>query len=192
MKQTIFVLLACALITTVLYSCKKGDTGPAGAQGPAGPQGLAGAQGVPGTANVIYGDWFTPNAYVKDTVFGIWGFNFDKAVPAITQSILDSGAVLVYGKLLGYNPAVWPSTRVSQMPISLTYKQSGKTHEDTWSGYASPGMLRIRFVNDQNEYNAIATQHTFRYIILPGGKKEGARMAQRSYEEICRMYGIQE
>ena len=186
MKQTIFILLAGALVTTALYSCKKGDQGPAGPAGPAGPQ------GVPGTPNVIYGDWFTPNAYKKDTIFGIYGFNFDKPVAAITQPILDSGAVLVYGKLLGYTPSVWPASQVSQLPISLTYKQSGNTQEDTWSGHASPGNLRIRFVNDHNEYNAIATQHRFRYIIIPGGKKEGARLAQRSYEEICRTYGIAE
>lgn len=183
MKQTIFILLAGALLTTALYSCKKGDTGPAGPPGPQGP---------PGTPNVIYGEWFTPSPYIKDTIFGIWGFNYNKAVASITQSVLDSGAVLVYGKLLGYNPTVWPANRVSQLPISLTYKQSGNTNEDTWSGLASPGNLRIRFVNDHNEYNVIATQHQFRYIIIPGGKKDGVRMAQRSYEDICRTYGIPE
>ncbi|AXY73754.1 hypothetical protein D3H65_07085 [Paraflavitalea soli] len=169
-------LIGALALGLAIVGCKKGDTGPAG---PAG------------TANVIYSEWFTPNPYIKDTVFGIWGFKYNKAAPAITQQVLDSGSVLTYGKLLGYNPSVWPANTVQQMPIEITYNQGGVT-TDTWSARLSPGNLQIRFVNDRNIYTSIATQHQFRYIIIPGGNKAGARVARQSYEEVCRTYGIPE
>jgi hypothetical protein len=176
MKKKLRLLIAIAIFSIGFFSCKKGDAGP---------------EGPPGTANVIYSPWFRPSPYRKDTIFGIWGFNYDKAEPAITQNILDSGSVLTFGKLLGYNPAVWPTNRVAQLPILLNYKQSGLTHLDTWSSLLTPGNLRIKFVNDNNEYNVIATQHEFRYIIIPGGQSLTGR-TQMTYEEICRKYGIPE
>lgn len=182
MKQ-VSILLVCtlALIAGSITGCKKGDTGPAG---PAGPQGPV------GTPNVIYSEWFTASPYIKDTIFGIWGFKYNKAAPGITQQVLDSGSVLTYGKLLGYNPTIWPTNTVQQLPIDLTYNSGGVT-TDTWTARLSPGNLQIRFVNDRNIYGSIATNHQFRYIIIPGGVK-GARMANRSYAEICREYGIVE
>ncbi|MET0465377.1 MAG: hypothetical protein ABW007_19605 [Chitinophagaceae bacterium] len=176
MKKNLCMFIAIAFIAIDLLSCKKGDTGP---------------EGPPGTANVIYSPWFKPATYRKDTLFGIWGFNYDKAEPAITQAILDSGTVLTFGKLLGYNPTVWPTNRVTQLPILLNYKQSGVTQLDTWSSHLTPGNLRIKFVNDNNEYNVIATQHEFRYVIIPGGQSLTGRV-QLTYEEICRKYGIPE
>lgn len=183
MKRSIAILLTSLVLVLFMENCKKGDTGP---QGPAGPQGPQGPVGAP---DVTYSDWFTPTPWIKDTVFGIWGFKYNKPAPAITQPILDSGVVLVYGKLLGYNPSVWPTNQVAQLPILITYKQSGNTQTDTWSALASAGNLRIRFVNNTNEYNVIATQHQFRYVIIPGGKK-GARVAQLTYEELCNTYHI--
>ncbi|PZR21133.1 MAG: hypothetical protein DI538_29830, partial [Azospira oryzae] len=113
MKQTFSLLILLCVLAISATQCKKGDTGP---------------QGPPGTANVIYSEWFTPNPYIKDTIFGIWGFKYNKAAPLITQQILDSGSVLTFGKLLGYNPAVWPTNVVQQLPIQITYKQSGNTN----------------------------------------------------------------
>ena len=199
------------LLAIVFFvSCKKGDTGPAGPAGPAGP---TGPQGVPGSPNVIYSSWFTPAAYIKDTVFGIWGFHYDKATTDITQKTLDSGVVIVYAKLLGYNPLVWPTEQVGQLPITLTYVQ-GTTMSDTWTGLATAGNLRIRFVNDHNFYTAISTTHQFRYVVIPGGMKSTAASFQPgpqtgrgsqadiqdvaknyqnlSYTEVCRRLNIPE
>ena len=175
MKHYVIMALCSFTLLLAVTSCKKGDVGP---QGPAG------------TANVMYSAWFTPNAYTKDTVFGIWGFNYNKAASSITQQVIDSGTVLTFGKLLGYNTLVWPATQIAQLPINLTYVQ-GSTMTDTWSALATPGNLRIRFVNDHNFYTGISNLHQFRYIIIPGGQP-GARLAQLSYEEVCRMYNIPE
>jgi hypothetical protein len=201
--QTFGLLLLATALCTV--SCKKGDTGPAGAAGPAG------AQGPAGSPNVIYSSWFTPDTYIKDTVFGIWGFYYDKATTDITQKTADSGVVIVYAKLLGYNPLVWPVTQVGQLPITLTYVQ-GTTMSDTWSGRATAGNLRIRFFNDHNYYTSISNAHQFRYIVIPGGVKStvasakpglktgrgsqaeveavAANYKQMSYEEVCQRLNI--
>jgi hypothetical protein len=161
-------------VLLIISSCtKEGDAGP---------------QGPEGNANVIYSNWYTPSTYKKDTIFGIWGFSHTQAAPAITQAVLDSGTVLVFGKMLGYNPAVWPTGTVGQLPIMINYMQGG-LQVDTWQYYATVGNLRIRFTNDHNIYTSIANQHQFRYIIIPGSTPSG-RMRQMTYEEVCGKYNI--
>lgn len=187
MKHFIFPTFFTIAIVCVVAGCKKGNDGPAG---PAGPAGATGATGATGTANVIYSAWFTPASYVKDTIFSIWGFNYYQAAPGITQQILDNGTVLTYGKLNGYSTSIWPANQVAQLPISLTYRL-GTNNTDTWSALATVGQLHIRMVNDQNTYGSISVTHAFRYVIIPGGKA-GARLAQMSYEEVCKQYHIPE
>ncbi|MEO8405352.1 MAG: hypothetical protein ABI480_12175 [Chitinophagaceae bacterium] len=171
MKQKLF-LITLAVSLFALVSCKKGDDGP------------------PGTANVKFSEWFTPDVYKKDTTFGIYGFSYIKPAAGITQAVLDSGTVLVFGKLLGYNPLEWPTDQVGQLPITLTYVQ-GTTMTDTWSASEKAGNLKIRFVNDKNYYNSISNAHKFRYIIIPGGVST-ARMASYDYHDICKQYNIPE
>jgi hypothetical protein len=178
------------LISLIALSCKKGDTGPAG---PAG------------TANVIYSDWFTPASYKKDTTFGIYGFSYDKAVAAITQPIADSGTVIVFGKLDGYNLVIWPTAQVATLPISITYMDGATPNIDTWSALITAGNLRIRLVSSLNAYGGISNAHQFRYIIIPGAAKSTSSVTpgmvtgrgnvlsnydQMSYEEICRQLGV--
>ena len=173
LTTTVLQSLLVLLFSVLLVSCQKGDAGPAGAAGAAGSTGATGAQGPTGTANVIYSSWFTASPWTKDTVFDIYGFNYNKGTTDITQQILDSGTVITFGKLAGYNTLIWPTGQVSQMPIVLSYRFSptGITYTDTWSALASLNNLKIRFVNDQNYYGSIATSHQFRYVIIPGGKK---------------------
>jgi len=166
-RKILFVFLAVIVLGPFLVSCKKGDTGPAG------PAGAPGAEGPAGSANVIYSAWFTPSPWTKDTIFNIYGFNFSKTTTDISQAILDSGTVITFGKLEGYNPLIWPTGQVSQLPIVLNYRFSpgGTTYTDTWSALATLNKIKIRFVDDQNYYGSIATSHQFRYIVIPGGQK---------------------
>jgi hypothetical protein len=194
MKKIISLSICILAIVLVFTSCKKGDIGPqgpAGAQGAQGQQGAQGSQGPAGTANVIYSPWFTPGAWAKDTIYGLWGFNYNEAATGITQQVLDSSVVLTYGKLEGYVSSVWPVGQVSQLPITITYKLGGTTYNDNWSALATPGNLRVRFTDDQNYYTGISTSHQFRYVIIPGGAASN-RIAQMSYKEICRKYNIPE
>jgi len=189
-RTTLSQLASFFLITLFALSCKKGDTGPAGATG---------------TANVIYSDWFTPASYKKDTIFGSYGFNYDKAVTGITQPIVDSGTVIVFGKLSGYNPVIWPTGQVSVLPINITYMDGSTPNIDTWSALVTTGNLRIRLVSSLNAYGSISNAHQFRYIIIPGGVKATASATpgqitgrgnvllnynQMSYEEVCGQLGV--
>jgi hypothetical protein len=160
-------------VLLIAVACKKGEDG---------------LPGTPGTANVKFSEWFTPATYKKDTVFGIWGFSYTKAALAITQNVLDSGTVLVFGKMSGYNSLVWPVNSVGQLPITITYNQGG-VQNDTWQFKTSPGNLNIRFQNDHNIYTSISNTHHFRYIIIPGAVPAG-RGVNLSYEETCRKYHI--
>lgn len=148
-----------------------------------------GPQGPAGNANVYHSNWFRPTSYQKDTVFGIWGFSHIQSAPQITQAILDSGTILTFAKLEGYNVSIWPVGQVGQLPITVTYV-SGATQNDSWEAQARLGALRIRFENDHNYWSVIATQHQFRYIVIPSGANP--RIRQMSYQEVCAMYGIPE
>jgi len=197
-RTPLLQLVSFFLIALLALSCKKGDTGPAGA---------AGTAGATGTANVIYSDWFTPATYVKDTVFGSYGFNYDKAATDITQKIVDSGTVIVFGKLDGYVTSVWPTAQVSALPIVITYMDGSAPNIDTWSALVTTGNLRIRLVSSLNAYGSISNAHHFRYIIIPGGVKSTASMTpgqvtgrgnvlsnykQMSYEAVCQQLGVPE
>jgi hypothetical protein len=197
----------------LVSSCTKtgpaGPTGVTGATGATGATGVQGPQGPAGTANVIYSAWFTPAAYTVTTVFGIVNLDYIKPAAGITQSILDNGAVLTYGKLNGYNASLWPTDQVGKLPILINYQIGTNTNIDTWSAYATVGDLRINLVSSLNAYTsdaAINHSHSFRYIIIPGGVA-GARQASpgvagtgysleqlrsMSYEQVCRILSIPE
>jgi hypothetical protein len=164
-------VLLVLLLSSSMVACQKGNTGPAGATGPAGPTGGAGAQGPAGTANVIYSQWFDPSAYVKDTVFGTWGFYYDKATTDITQQVVDSGTVITFGKLDGYVTSIWPTGQVAMLPITITYMDGSSPNIDTWSALITPGNLRIELTSSLNAYGGISNAHKFRYVIIPGGTK---------------------
>ena len=165
-RVLLFLLLSWAMV-----ACQKGNTGPAGATGPAGPTGGNGAQGPAGTANVIYSQWFDPSTYVKDTVFGTWGFYYDKATTDITQQVVDSGTVITFGKLDGYVTSVWPTAQVAMLPITITYMDGSSPNIDTWSALITPGNLRIELTSSLNAYGGISNAHKFRYVVIPGGTK---------------------
>ena len=158
LKPATSTVVFFAFLLLLLQACKKGDTGDPG------------TPGKDGAANVIYSAWFKPDVYIKDTLFNVWGFKYNKSAPDITQSMLDSGTIITYGKLLGYNPLIWPTTQVATLPILLTYN-TGSVTPDTWSALVTVGNLRIRLVNDKNIYSSISNGHEFRYIIIPPGKK---------------------
>ena len=103
------------------------------------------------------------------TSFGIKNFFADLPAIQITQTIVDSGTVLVCGRLNGYNPAIWPTNQVSEMPIVIMYLSGTTLNIDTWSAYVTPGNVRINIASSTNAYTSISTVHSFRYISIPGG-----------------------
>ncbi|WP_214227385.1 hypothetical protein [Pedobacter sp. B4-66] len=148
------------------------------------PINLKGAKGDPGTANVIYSDWVTPGTYTKTTIFGTVYFTADIAASKVTQAILDQGTVIVYGKLVGYNPVVWPTDQVANLPISITYLNGGNSNIDIWSALSTAGSIRISMTSSSNLYGSIANTHKFRYIIIPGGVQTLSRVNSKNYDEV--------
>ncbi|WP_460765836.1 collagen-like triple helix repeat-containing protein [Niabella terrae] len=165
--RPIIYLLVCALS---LISCAKdGKDGIDGVDGEDGAPGATGPRGATGTANVQYSDWFNPTTYTNTSVFGIVHFRYEKAAPAITQAILDKGVVLVYGKIEGYNPLIWPKDQVGLLPISLLIRQGSTPYTDVITYLLTPGKLTIDFSSSINAYGTISSAHHFRYVIIPGG-----------------------
>ncbi len=193
MKKTNLLLLALLAVSLLLFaqSCGKdgavGPQGPAGTTGPTGATGQAGqtgATGATGTANVIYSDWVTPPTYAQSTIFGTVHFDASITASAITQDILDKGTVLVYGKLDGYTPTIWPTDQVGQLPIVVTYQLSSVTYTDTWSANVTLGNIQIDFVDNLNFYTGISNLHQFRYVIIPGGVHTLGSLNPKNYNEI--------
>jgi hypothetical protein len=198
--QRYLFLLSVICLSSLLVKCKKGDDGPIGPAGTKGDTGAAGANGTngatgatgatgpagaTGTANVIYSDWITPATYTKTTVFGTFNFTYDIAASKITQAILDKGTVIVYGKLNGYNPVIWPTDQVGALPIVITY-QSGGAQIDTWSARSLVGKIQIVMNNSTNVYGSISNAHSFRYVIIPGGvhTTATAKVNFKNYAEV--------
>lgn len=195
MKKTNYLLLlAIAFMVLVASSCGKngnpgpqgpiGATGPTGATGAAGVSGATGPTGATGTANVLYSDWFTPSSYTQTTIFGTIHFDADKAATGITQAILDNGTVLVYGKLDGYNPIIWPTAQVSTLPIEITYMSGTTQNIDSWSALITLGNVRIDLASSSNAYGSISNAHQFRYVIIPGGVHTLAHINIKNYAEV--------
>ena len=173
-----YVLLA--LIVTISMSCS-GDDGEMGSPGLNGTNGI---DGEDGNANVMYSDWFKPPTYNLSTGFG--GINLlehDEAASEITQEILDTGVVLVYGNLRGYTTSIWPFQHVALLPLTLTYGVS-PTNIDTWTALLSVGNIKIRFINNNNTYNSLGTSHEFRYIIIPSSDDISASKSDNKSKNI--------
>ena len=82
--RSLHAVLGVILCSSLIFiSCKKGDTGPAGAQGPAG------------TANVKYSSW---NELSMSFVFSDSLYEQTIKADSITQGVLDSGVVMTYMK----------------------------------------------------------------------------------------------
>jgi hypothetical protein len=192
-RSTILSLSAFVLCFMLLFSsCSKPSNG---ATGPTGPT---------GNANVIYSAWFTPASYTKDTVFGTWGFYYDKTASDITAQMLDSATIITYGKLNGYVSSIWPTNQSAALPIAITYEISATvTNIDTWSALISPGKLRIQLQSSTNAYGSISNAHQFRYVIIPGTvlasrpaygatSTPAIDYTKLTYEQVCSLFNIPE
>lgn len=156
-----------------------------------------GAPGPAGTANVMYSNWQTASTWTKTTSFGVINFSYDIPAPKITTDILNTGEVLVYAKLNGYNSGLGLMDNPVKLTYNITYSD-GTISTDTWSFITSLGNIKINFVNNQNLYQSISILHQFRYIIIPGGtpvatgKQAQPDLKKMSYAEVCQYCQIPE
>lgn len=173
------LLILLLTISLALFSCtKEGPQGPAGENG---SNGKDGTNGKDGNANVVSGTVVLDNSrFVSD----YWSIRLNNvtlsspaksatiSLPAITQSIYQTGTVLVYMK----TPS--GATRASWIP--LPYSRPGNP-----SGYLivtnylyEPGTLRIFYYHQLTDNalaggmpiasDAVVPTQEYKYVIIAG------------------------
>lgn len=189
------VSLVSVLLASSGCDLVRGPEGPAGAQGEVGPAGPAGEQGAPGEngrdgadgmngedgdAGILYSDWFDPKSWTSADRFGVTVFSHEVSVPELDADIIDTGVVLVYGKLEFYLESFWPSGQVGQLPIDVDYEATGIRYVDSWDYRAEVGTLTLEFSNNENLYTFLEAGNSFRYVLIPGG----TQLAQEELDEL--------
>lgn len=172
----LFKLTTVIVLSLFIFSCE-GEDGPTGSEGPQGEQG---EQGETGTANVIYSDWIDSEfpldiMSTHDT--------FEVEATEITEEILNSGVVLVYGKSnVGANVFGLPLVRLN---VSYNYN-------------IVPNALNITVESlDGNNIGATSFS-SYRYVIIPSGVAVTSKntstkdYTQMSYEDIKILFDITE
>lgn len=171
--KKISILLFVASLLLYFGACTK-------EKGPTGPSGTNGLNGKDGNANVYYSHWKLLDHSFRDTTIDgtLMKYSTDSAY-GITESILDSGAVLAY---LNWGVGTIPLPYISYaggignslnfMPGKKTITYTRVTFDNSGSVGASSGIK-------------------YRYIAIPGGVLVGKRdLREMPYEEVCRMYNI--
>ncbi|NHF60300.1 collagen-like protein [Flavobacteriaceae bacterium TP-CH-4] len=173
----------------------QGEQGETGPQGPAGPQG---EQGETGTANVIYSGWID-SELANNVISTSASFSID--APLMTQGIIDTGVILVFGKSKP-NP-VTNDTDVYGIPIvfGAALQQSHYFRAET------AGQLDIVVAaNEEGEPVGVPFFGEYRYILIPGGQSTGGNsgsdtlgnktshtdLSKMSYRDILEQFNIPE
>ena len=164
MKKPIYFSPLLTAMVLLSFSCQKGN--------PVGP------------TNVYYSDWITPASFTASVVSGATHFDADIPASHITQSALDNSVVLVYGKLNGYDPGIWPTDQVSVLPVTIFYQAGTFQFTDIWSAEITPGNIGIDFQHNVPTNTVIAPGYQFRYVIIPGNTHIMATVNTKNYAEV--------
>lgn len=160
MKTQIIFLFSIALLTTA--GCKK--------EGPAGPA------GKDGNANV-HGQVFTVNNWSYSSP----SYHADMSFSAITQDIINTGAVLVYlsNGSGGY----------SQLP--LTYYPS-PSYSRTFETVSYPGGVRIYITDSDLTAPTTPGSYTFKVVAISSSARLGHPEVDYSdYDQVSRAFNFQ-
>ena len=190
-KLRLLSLFSLAIVILASSCTKEGPEGPVGATGAQGPAGAPGAPGAPGAGQTTYSTWVTtvsadwvvgwqaPNNYNVEMVY-------NRTAAGVTQSILDQGVVLAYGR----NFTVGASTILSNtMALPYTEAFNGQNY-----GYIlAPG--KIVFTYDPDGWAPIRPVSqlvgiAYRYILIPGslaGRGETPTYGGYTAEELRAM-----
>lgn len=213
-KFRLLSLLASSILFIGVSCTKEGPEGPAGAngvqgpagvQGPQGPAGPAGPQGPQGTTNVTYSSWYTtvtadwvpgyiaPNNYNVEMIY-------NRTAPGVTQSILDQGIVLTYGK----NFVIGASTRLPN-PIQLPYSE--RFNLQNYGSILALGKIVFTYDPDDGAPIRPVSQLAgiaYRYVIIPGSVAGGRgvnvvktfegytenELKAMTYEQVTKLFNI--
>ena len=166
------------LFTILLFNgCKKegpiGPAGPQGSQGIPGETGATGATGAQGNANVVSG-----TVTITNWIFSSPSYYADISYPAITQEIVDKGAVLVYVSNGGGG--------YSQLPVTV---YPNTTYSKSFECVHALGALRI-YVTDSDHITVNPGTQTFKIVVIGSGMKI-KHLDYTDFELVKKAYGIQ-
>jgi hypothetical protein len=194
MKKTTYISLLSIFILS-LSSCKKEKTPTSTVSGVTGSE------------------WFFPVQNGKSiwdrysTINGGRYFRTEMLASDITQEVMNNSVILIYGKLTGYDGAVWQLDHVGLLP-TVIYRTAFFESTDDWTVALSPGRISIRIQNSQSYYpnGEPDPGHSFRYIVIPKssatvtGQKPNnqnplcryseSELRSLSYDEICATAGL--
>jgi hypothetical protein len=140
--------------------------------------GMTGCSKDDNQGEIIYSDWFSPNEW--NGALGNWYFFWNEE--AITQDVLDNGAVLAYVRITN-----------DMIPERALPVNTGAAN---WS-FLITNVGELEFATDMN-YGNPSTSNEFRYIIIKGGKHLKTaeinvdKLKTLSYSDACRSLGIPE
>tara|TARA_R110002096_G_scaffold221429_2_gene410224 strand:- start:2465 stop:2995 length:531 start_codon:yes stop_codon:yes gene_type:complete len=164
--------LAAIVIMGLTFTACSGDDGE---QGPAGAPGNANVQ--PSNYTVMVADW-TAGPVLRDTL----------NVPAVTQAVVDNGAVHVYQKRTD-------STSWEALPFSYIAFLGGNPATLTFQFGYNVGEVHL---SGTNSFNANVTpgavypgDRNFKVVVIPSTSLiEGIDV--NDYEQVKMVYGIEE
>lgn len=150
-----------------------------------GPQGPA---GLDGNANVIASQWYSPTAW--DGSSGDWYFVVTNS--AISQDIVESGAILAYVSLPG---DIYNEYTVRPLPAYAIGANWDFLLPNDGQSYGT-----IEFTSDM--VNRPGTSgYNFRFILIPSNYSLKSAslnapglndLRKMSYKEVCNLFGIKE
>jgi hypothetical protein len=147
-------------------------------------------RGPAGTANVIYSGWNAlTNLRDSTTYYGAKVLFGDMPAPALTQSVLDNGAFMVYHQDFGDNP-------LTQDPLPYVFFSYGNQITYTISFIAHLGVFTLSYSQSDDGlvsgYAFLTEGVQYRYVIIPGGQSIGLNqhVNLKDYEAVRKFYRI--
>ncbi|MEM9361405.1 MAG: hypothetical protein AAGA43_02170 [Bacteroidota bacterium] len=171
MKTKIRIFISMLIVIALGIGCSAED-GMDGAQGPAGMDGQNGIDGVDGNANVFASEWlevpesFTNiSAVLNETTF---------LASEITQTVMDSGIILVYGRV---NDEII-------LPIPFQFE------DESYYFALNPGELILGGESISNSLQFFALFQDLRYVIVPSNSTTTGKNSSQSILEDFKEGGI--
>jgi len=168
-QKTMTVVFAGLALTLglTLTSCKKGDTGPAG---------TAGTNGTNGNANVVSSSLTTSAwTYVSPS----WEMTF--TYPAITQSILDKGAVLVYVK---------SGNNYYQLPFTF---YPAATYSQSYEVETYLGGLKVYVTDSDLTQPTNPGSLTFKVVVIAASQRlANPNVNYDNYDDVKKAFNLQD
>lgn len=165
-KQIKISAIIMTVLATALFlnftSCKKGDTGPAGAKGDPGKNGISNITTY--TANVTSANWVLNSPDYETTLL----------TPNLNSSIVNGGAVMVY---IGNNT----STSWSALPFSYQTVQFSYTY--------SLGQVLISVGLSNGSVVSNPGNCTFKIVIIPFDYLK-PNVNINNYNEVKKAYNL--